>query len=127
MIKSIIENTQLFALDAWNSVVEVVAPQPAKREAIRIGMSRLNQARGKYRELDTMLRLEETQLNVTHKEERKLLAEKQKGEKESLRSRHNDTRTQAKEGVRQVRARVLSDIAGWNHRYAAAPSEALAS
>lgn len=125
MIKDIIENTQLFALGAWNSVVEVVAPQPAKREAIRIGMSRLNQARGKYRELDNLLQQEEIVLDLSHMQERKQLAERQKDEKTTMRERHSAARGQAKENVRQVRTMVLSDIANAKPAEVSAPSEAL--
>jgi hypothetical protein len=125
MLTDIIEDTQLFMLSTWNSVVDAVSPQPAKREAIRVGMSKLNLARAKYREVDSLLNQEAQQLDVNHKEERKLLAEKQKVEKESMKSRHSETRTQAREGVRQVRAMVLSDIAGWQQP--TVPSKALAS
>lgn len=114
MLTDIIENTQLFVLGAWNSVVDAVAPTPGKREAIRVGMNQLSTARAKYRELDNMLRQEENQLKVTHVEERKLLAEKQKVETDSMRARHSATRGQAKETVRQVRSAVLSDILGFS-------------
>lgn len=113
MLTDIIENTQLFVLGAWNSVVDAVAPTPGEREAIRIGMNQLSTARATYRELDNMLRQEENQLKVTHVEERKLLAEKQKGETDSMRARHSATRGHAKETVRQVRSAVLSDILGF--------------
>jgi hypothetical protein len=125
MIKDIVENTQLFALGAWNSVVELVAPQPAKREAIRVGMSRLNQARDKYRELDNLLKQEEIVLDLSHMQERKHLADRQKDENTAMRERHSAARGQAKEGVRQVRTMVLSDIVNAKTAEVASPSEAL--
>jgi hypothetical protein len=110
MFNDIIENAQLFALGTWNTITEIVAPQPEKREAIRVGMHRLDQVRGKYRELDTILRNEEEQLNITHAAQRELLKERQTAETADMHQRHDVARSAANEAIRQVRAMVISDI-----------------
>jgi hypothetical protein len=91
---------------------DIVAPQADKREAIRVGMARVNHAKMVYRELDSLLTLEERELKITHKEERKLLKEKQVGETKALNTRHTEVRTEAKEQVRKTRAQVISGISG---------------
>jgi len=112
MITDIIQNTQLVVLNAWSGIIDAVAPQAEKREAIRVGMARVNHARGVYRELDKMLTQEANELKVTHIEERKLLKEKQVGETKALNARHTEVRTEASEQVRKTRAFVLSGITG---------------
>jgi hypothetical protein len=110
MLKDIIENTQLLALDTWSRVIDAVASQPAKRETIRVGMARISRARGEYRELDTLLRQEAAQLETNHSEERKLLKEKQSTERTLMRERHAEVRVNAKSELRAVRSAVISDI-----------------
>jgi hypothetical protein len=110
MFKDMLENTQLFAMGAWNGVIDVIAPQPAKRETIRVGMARISRARGEYRELDTLRRQEAAQLETNHSEERKLLKEKQSTERTLMRERHAEVRVNAKSELRAVRSAVISDI-----------------
>ena len=112
MIQDIIQNTQLAVLNTWSSIIDAVAPQAEKREAIRIGMARVNHARGVYRELDRMLTQEANELKVTHIEERKLLKEKQTSEVQVMSLRHKGVRADATEQVRKTRAFVLSGITG---------------
>jgi hypothetical protein len=68
------------------------------------------QVRGKYRELDNLLRTEAVQLEVTHNEERSRLFSKQKDEKTALNTRHAEVRAEGKDGIRQTRAMVISNI-----------------
>jgi hypothetical protein len=110
MLKDIIENTQLLALGTWSRVIDAVAPQPTKRETIRVGMARVSRARGEYRELDTLLRREAVQLETNHSEERKLLKEKQSTERTQMRDRHAEVRVGAKAELRAVRSAVITDI-----------------
>jgi hypothetical protein len=112
MIQDIIQNTQLVVMNAWSSIIDAVAPQVEKREAIRLGMARVNHARGLYRELDKLLTSEERELKVTHLEEKKQLKEKQTAEVNAMNLRHKDVRFGAKEQVRKTRAGVISDISG---------------
>jgi uncharacterized protein (DUF488 family) len=112
MIADIIQNTQLQIMHTWNNIVDVIAPHAEKREAIRVGMSRVNHARGVYRELDKMLTLESRELKVTHIEERKLLKEKQTSEVKVMSLRHKEVRSEASEQVRKTRSFVLSGING---------------
>jgi hypothetical protein len=112
MIKDILENAQLFALGTWNGVIDAIAPQPAKRETIRIGMARVQKARTEYRALDALLHQEAAQLATNHTEERKLLSEKQNTERTQMRSRHAEVRVGAKSELRAVRSSVITDIIG---------------
>jgi len=110
MFNDIIENTQLFALGAWNAVTEIVYPQPEKREAVRLGMHRVSQVRAKYYELDTILRNEEKQLGIAHAAQRQLLKERQTAEKSDMYKYHDMARASANEAISQVRTMVISDI-----------------
>jgi hypothetical protein len=112
MLQDIIQDTQLVVMNVWSRIIDAVAPQVEKREAIRLGMARVNHARGVYRELDRMLTQEADELKVTHIEERKLLKEKQTSEVQVMSLRHKGVRTDAAEQVRKTRAGVISDISG---------------
>lgn len=112
MIQDIIQDTQLAVMQVWSSVIDAVAPKVEKREAIRLGMARVNHARGLYRELDKMLVSEARDLKVTHLEQKKQLNEKQTNEVKAMSLRHKEVRLGASEQVRKTRAGVISDIYG---------------
>lgn len=122
MIKDILENAQLFALSTWNGVIDAISPNQAKRETIRIGLARVQRARGEYRAVDALLHQEATQLATNHKEERKLLSVKQGAEREQMRDRHATVRAGAQAELRTIRSSVVTTISGTEEEAQTAPS-----
>lgn len=120
MIRDIIENAQLAVLSGWTALADIVYPNPHVRQVIREGNHKVAVAKQNYAELRNLLNAEVRQLESIHSEERKLLAEKQKGEKDAQRERHAGAIAQATNIVRETRSKVISDIA--DARSAKAPS-----
>lgn len=126
MIRDIIENAQLAVLNGWTALADIVYPNPHVRQVIREGNHKVAVAKQNYAQLRNLLNAEVRQLDSIHSEERKLLAEKQKGEKEAQRERHASALESATAVVRETRSKVISDIADARNSKAPAPRQVIA-
>lgn len=123
MIRDIIENAQLAVLNGWTALADIVYPNPHVRQVIRDGNHKVAVTKQKYDQLRSFLKEEVRQLENVHCEERKLLAEKQKSEKDAQIARHTSALEAATAVVRETRAKVISDITDARSAKAAAPRQ----
>ena len=125
MIRDIIETTQLAIMNGWTALADIVYPNPHVRNVIREGNHKVAVAKQQYAQLRSLLKEEVRQLDNVHSEERKLLAEKQKSEKEAQRERHTSALESATAVVRETRSKVISDIADARSTKAPAPRQVI--
>lgn len=124
MLIDIIENVQLAVMNGWFAVSDMVCPNPEVREVIREGNRKVNISKHNFAMLRRLLKEEMKQLDATHVEERKLLAEKQSKEKAGLAAQHQQAVNLATVAVRETRAKVISDISNARSNKLPAPSPA---